>query len=180
MKHYLIYLLQLLLSPDAGWKDLEKASPNPDILMRKGFYPLLIVTALTELLPVIYGHSGIGKALLCAVAVAGAYFVAVFVAKLMFETYYPRTAGVQADDVRSSVFSLCAVGLMLLFQIIENVLPWNLLVLKLLPVYAIVVMSRGMKYLGVPAHSEVAVTMAAAGAVVLVPLVIYYFIFLIV
>lgn len=180
MKDYLIYLVQLLLSPGNGWRDLAQADPDPDVMMRRGFYPLLGIVAVTELFPVFYGRADFGKALLCAVAVAGAFFMAVYVAKLLFETNYARHSGAATDSRRSAVFSLCGVGMMMLFQTIENVLPWNMLLLKLLPIYAIVVLSRGMKYLGVPSRSEVAFTIAAAGAVVVVPLVVYYFIFLIV
>ena len=54
MLNYLKYLLQLVLSPSSGWEDIEKSNPSPDGLMRRGFYPLLVLTALSELLAFVY------------------------------------------------------------------------------------------------------------------------------
>ena len=70
--------------------------------------------------------------------------------------------------------------MMILFQIIENCLPWSLLIVKFLPLYAILVLSKGCEYLGIPKRKELRFTALEGIAIVAVPLVIYYVIYLLI
>ena len=43
------YIIQLILSPQNGWDDIADTNPDPDTLLRKGVYPLLGIAAVTEI-----------------------------------------------------------------------------------------------------------------------------------
>lgn len=181
MLTFLKYLIQLTLSPSEGWKDIEKEDPQPKALLYGGLYPLLALTSLSELLAVVYERSiSLSEALIAAVDVAGAYFITLYLAKLVFELYLPRILAAEPDLRRIAVFIICSVGLLLLFLFIDNCLPWSLVPLKFLPIYVALVISKAHHYLNVKRREEMHFTVLAACVLVLVPTAIYYLVYLLV
>ena len=174
------YIIQLILSPQNGWDDIADTNPDPDTLLRKGVYPLLGIAAVTEFLGLIYHQATIAQVLIGAVNVFGSYCVGIFIASLLFDLYLNQITGVEVDKQRSTTLILCGIGMMILFQIIENCLPWSLLIVKFLPLYAILVLSKGCEYLGIPKRKELRFTALEGIAIVAVPLVIYYVIYLLI
>ena len=180
MLAYLKYILQLLLSPGRGWDDIAEAHPAPDELLRRGLYPLLAIAALTEFLTLAWSHDhGFVSVLIRAIVDFGAYFISIFVARLLFEMYFPAMCRREPDRERVSVFIIFALGLMVIFRIIDNVLPWNTVYLSFLPLYAVLVIYKSEAYLDVESHSQMRFLLLGAGATVAVPLAIYYLLLLI-
>ena len=174
------YIIQLLLSPGNGWTDIAEKDPDPEILLRKGIYPLLCVAAATELLTIVYHETGFGHALIGAVDVVGSYFVSIFIARLLFDLYLDKIAGKEVDKRRSSTLIMCGIAMMIVIQIIENCLPWSVMIVRFLPLYAILVLSKGSTYLGIRKRNELQYTLFAGATVVAVPLIIYYLIYLLI
>lgn len=178
---FLKYLIQLILSPTAGWKDIVKNDPDPAVLTRRGLYPLLGVAAATELLALFYfRHVSVAQVLMRAVADFGAYFVSLYIARLIFELYLGRLTENTPDPRRTSTLTIMGIGLMVLLQIITNFLPWSLVILKLLPVYVVLVLYKASAYMGVRRNSELSFIGLSALAIVSVPLVIYYLLYLLI
>lgn len=182
MLHFLKYLIQLLLAPAQGWDDLADKNPDPDELLRTGLYPLLGVAALTEFLAFFYElHPSLPVILIRAVADFGSYFVAVFIAKLIFDYYLAdMCADGEIDARRASTLTVCGLGLMVLIQIIGNCLPWSVMVVRFLPLYVVLVLYKAVPYLQIRRNSEMRYLLVAAGAVVAVPLLIYYLLYFII
>lgn len=178
MTTFLRYIIQLFLSPGHGWEDLGRENPRSENLSGQGFIPMDIIAAVTVYAGIFYGKVNFGQATICALTIAGSYFLAYYVGKFLFSIYYPKLTGHTPDAERTSNFLLCGLGLMLAFRIIENLLPWNLVALQFLPVYTIFVLGKGSAYLDVPAHKDLRFTLLSAIAVVMVPMLIYYLIFL--
>ena len=110
----------------------------------------------------------------------GAYFVSVFIARLIFELYLGRVTADKPDMRRVNTMTVCGLGMMVLFQIITNCLPWNLVLLKFLPFYVVPVLYMAIQYIGVARNCELRFTGIASGAIVGVPLVIYYLLYLLI
>ncbi|MBD5234212.1 MAG: hypothetical protein HDS65_08560 [Bacteroidales bacterium] len=181
MLTFLKYLLQLILAPSSGWEDLSKADPDPDELARTGLYPLLGVAAATEFLAFAYlRHAELAQVLMRAVADFGAYFVSLFIARLIFELYLGRLTTNPPSQRSVQTVCVAGIGLMVLVQIIANCLPWNLVILKFLPVYVILILYKAMPLLGVKKDSELAYIGLSAAAIVAVPLFIYYLLYLLI
>ncbi len=181
MLTFLKYLIQLLLSPSNGWDELTREAPSADTLLRKGLYPLLAITALTEFLAFFYSrHVGLGEVLMRAIADFGTYFISVFIAKLIFELYLGRLCDTTPEPARVSVMTVCGIGLMVLIQLISNCLPWNLVLLKFLPLYVVLVLFKAIPYIGVRKKDALHFVGLSAVAIVAVPLAIYYLLYLIV
>ena len=181
MLAYLKYLIQLILAPGSGWEDLEKRNPDPEEMLRRGLYPLLGIAAITEFLAFFYQrHITLAEVLVRAIADFGAYFISIFIAKLIFELYLGRLTSVQPDNRRVMLMTVCGMGLMVLIQILSNCLPWNLVLLKFLPVYVVLVLYKAVPYIGVNKDSELRFIGLSAAAIVAVPLAIYYLLYLII
>ena len=65
----------------------------------------------------------------------------------------------------------------LAIQLIDNILPWNLVLLRFLPLYAVLVLYKSSSYMDVPTSREMNYMIMATLATVVTPLVIYYFFF---
>ncbi len=180
MLAFLKYILQLLLSPASGWDDIASGRPAPEELLHRGLYPLLAVAALTEFLALTWNHdAGFVSVLIRSIVDFGAYFISIFVARLLFEMYFPAMCKKEPDRRRVSLFIIFALGIMVIFQILDNVVPWDTVYLSLLPLYAVLVIYKSEAFLGVAIDSQMRFLLLGAGATVAVPLAIYYFLLLI-
>ncbi len=175
------YLIQLILSPSNGWEDLAKQNPDPEESLRTGLYPLMGVSAASEFLALLYGR---GASMLHVVSAAitdfGAYFLAIFIARLGFDLSLSKVCDEIPEQRRVNNFINVSLGLMVLFQIIDNCIPWNLMLLKFLPLYVVLVISKGTGYMNIRKRDDMRFLSIAAGLIVAVPLVIYYFIYLLI
>lgn len=181
MLRFIKYIFQLLLSPALGWEDIEKEQPDPEELMRAGLYPMMGIAAATEFLAFAWNrHIELGEVLMRALADFGTYFVAVFIVKLIFELYLKKVTVGAPDEKRSFTLIVLGIGLMVLIQIIDNCVPWNIVVLKFLPLYAVLVIYKASDYIGVRRGDELRFMGIAAGVIVVVPLLIYYLLYLLI
>lgn len=182
MFSFLKYLIQLLLSPAHGWEDIEKHNPDPEDLTRTGLYPLMGVAALTEFLAFFYErHAELGTVLIRAVADFGAYFVSVFIARLIFDFYMGALTNSGSNDSRkASTVTVSGLGLMVLIQVISNCLPWSIMLVRFMPLYVVLVLYNAIPYMDVRRGCEMRFLLVAAGAVVAVPLLIYYLLYFII
>lgn len=177
---YLKYILQLLLSPGRGWDDIGADAPAAPALLRGGLYPLLAIAAITEFLGLLWERGlGFWSVLIRSIVDFGAYFISIFVARLLFELYFPAMCDGDVRKERVSLFIIFSLGIMVVFQIIDNVLPWDIVFLRFLPLYAVLVIYKAENYLGVASHSQMRFLLLGAGATVGVPLVLYYLLLLI-
>ncbi len=169
------YIVQLILSPSHGWEDIERENPSPEKLMRSGLLTLLGIAVCTEFLSLLNDRdASISATAIRAIADFGAYFVSVYIAKLIFDIYMKRIVGENYDNRRASVLAIMAVGLMIFFQIIDNILPWNLILLRFLPLYAVLVIYKSSSYMHVPTSDEMNFLILASTATIAVPMAIHY------
>ena len=181
MLHLLKYLIQLILSPASGWDDLEHTAPDAEDLTRRGLYPLMVLTAVTEFLAFFLstprsswrgGDAGRLRLrhLLCVA----------FIARLIFDLYLGRLCGTKPARERVACLTVCGIGLMVLVQLLCNCMPWNLVLFKFLPVYVILVLYKAIPYIGVRKADAMRFLGLSAAAIVAVPLIIYYLLYLLI
>lgn len=175
MPSFIKYLLQLVLAPARGWEDITTDNPDPRDLFRKGLMPLLYITAASELLTLCY-HADVGIAIVCIRAFIdfAVYFLGYFTAKLIFDTYLRRLTDGEPDQRRSDTIVTMCIGLMAAIQLVENIVPWNLVVLRLLPLYSVLVLYNAASYVHISDRNVLNFTMVAFFAIVALPLAIYY------
>ncbi|MDE6300664.1 MAG: hypothetical protein K2M19_02995 [Muribaculaceae bacterium] len=172
MLEYLKHLMQLLFVPGMGWEAVENSGTQPRELDRRGFYPWLAVTCLSQFVPLCYGHGATFILMLeRAIVVAGAMFASLFLAKLILDlTLSDHIEGASVNTSRVAVFCSYILGLDCLFRIIENLLPASLTFLLFLPLLCISVVFQGASYLGVRDSSLLTFTVLGTVATVIVPI----------
>ncbi len=180
MLRFLKYIIQLILSPKNGWDDLDAQSPPMKTMLYKGFYPLLGVSVATEFLALVYHDESFLKVLVSAFADFGAFFLAVYLTRLVLSLVLPNLSREMPGNDKIEMFSVVAVGLMVFFQIIDNVVPWSLMLLKFLPLYVILVLSKSFAYLDVRRDCEMHFLVLAAAIVVAAPMGFYYLVYMLI
>lgn len=179
MLSYLKYLIQLILSPARGWEDLAEREPAPESMLRLGLYPLLGIAAASELPALFYEQStGLATVLMHAVVDFGAYFVSIFIARLLFDIYLGRLTETP-DRRHTETLVAMGIGMMVIIRIIDNILPWDLVLMRFLPLYVMLVLYKSSQYMAIPANNEIRYLVLAASACVAVPMIIYYLLFVI-
>lgn len=178
---YIRQLVQLVLSPASAWDDISSSARTPDEVQRRGFYPWLAVTALSELLRLCYEPTlSVWVALESAIAVAGAMFASVYVARLILDVTLPARVDGQLNVAKVAVFVLYNVGLVCFYRVVANVLPTSLTIVHFLPLLSLPVIFRGARYVGVRSDSVMAFVGLALIAAVIVPMVLAALLLLIV
>lgn len=172
MWEYLKHLMQLLFVPGVGWEAVERSALTPRDTDRRGFYPWLAVTCLTQFVALFYGHGASFILMLeRAIVLGGSMFASLFLAKLILDlSASGQVEGGSVHPARVSVFCAYMLGLDCLFKIIENLLPTNLTLLLFLPLLGISVVFKGAEYLGVRDSAIITFTVLGTVATIIIPL----------
>ena len=181
MLTFLKYLLQLILAPKNGWDDIAERNPDAHQWLTKGLYPLMALSAATEFLSLAYDRdASLLQVVSAAITDFGAYFLAIFIARLILDLTIDRVTDEAPDRKRIDIFIIASTGLMVLFQIIDNCLPWHLMLLKFLPLYVVLVISKAFRFMNIRKRDEMSFLTTASLLIVAVPLGIYYLIYLLI
>lgn len=174
MLQYLQNILQLILSPAKGWEDVSASLASPDKLAHDAYYPLLGFASMTEFIRLFYHNSGgIVTVIELAIALLGSYFVAYYVGRLIIEHYLkPLTSG-EINPTTTGVFSLYGLGMMLMIEIIENILPTDLTLVKFLPLFVALILYKGTSYMSIKPDHELRFLCIAVIALIVAPIGIF-------
>ena len=154
---YLKNILQLILSPSNGWKDIQQEDQPLETLTRNGQYPLMALMLLTVFIRPVYGIETfelvplLQKALVQFVAL----FIALYGGKAIMEHYLPlyNYTG-EHDPVAVGNVAVYGTGLMTVIQMIENLIPTELTVIQMLPAFAAICIWKANQYLDIERAGE--------------------------
>lgn len=181
MWFFIQHLLQLVLSPARGWEDISEAARGADDIQRSGLYPWLGVTAMSEFVRLAY-QPGLTfvVALESAVAVAGAMFASLYVARIFLD----MTLGAHVDGTlnvsKVSVLTSYMIGVACLFRIISNIVPASLTLVHILPLLSLLIIFKASPYIGVRSDSAMTFLGLAAIATVVTPLAMTFLLMIII
>lgn len=180
MSVYFKYLFQLILSPSRGWEDISHDGVDPDELVRRGYYPLTGIMALTEFLRLLYDPGAtVAGVLQRAIALFCAYFAALFLCRLMLDALLPKVTDGAPSERRTATLDVMCLGQMALIAIIGNCIPTGLTLIHFLPVYALLIFYKASRYMAVRRDSEMNYLVIGLLCVVVVPLGLYWLLSLI-
>ena len=169
---YLRYMMELLLVPTLGWEAVEQSGMEPRDTERRGFYPWLGITCLSQFVSLCYsGHASFVVLLERAIVLGGSMFASYYIAKLILDLMLSdHLESGAVNTSRVTVFCSYMLGLDCLFRLIENLLPTSLTFLLFLPLLGVSVVFKGAGYLGVKDGSLLNFTVLAGVATIVVPL----------
>lgn len=175
MLQFLKNLIQLILSPTKGWEDVSASLSSPDKLVHDAFFPLLGFASLSEFVKLFYhGHGGFVTVLELAIALFGSYLVSFYVGRLLLEHYLKPLVSGEINTTKIGTFTLYALGLMILIEIIENVLPTDLTLVRFLPLFVALILYKGTAYMSVKQDHELRFLCIAVASLIVVPIGIFF------
>jgi hypothetical protein len=175
MLQYLKTLIQLILSPKAGWEDISAEGTDPELMIKSGLYPLIGISACSEFLRLFYDNSlTLITAIEMAVINFGSLFASVYIAKLVFEIYISRFVQGEMNVKKNMTFITVIIGIVTLLQIITNCFPAGLTILKFVPIYIMMIIYKSLAYMAVKQETEVHFVLLATAVTIVVPQIIYY------
>lgn len=179
MVQYLKYIIQIILSPSNGWEDVDENMPSTGEMFRKGFLPLMIISALTEFFGLLYNKGYTFDVLLIkAIIDFGSYLIAFYIGRMVFDVYIVRLVSkveIGTSRVRGLQVLLLGLGVMLLMQIVYNCFQADITILKFLPMYTILIIYKASDFMRINSHDYFLFTLIASLSIVVLPLVIYNF-----
>lgn len=168
---YLKNLIQLILSPSKGWEDVSASLSSPDKLVRDAFFPLLGFASLTEFVRLFNNNNGGAVSVIeLAIALFGCYLVSFYIGRLFLEHYLKPLVSGEINTTKISTFTLYALGLMILIEIIENILPTDLTLVKFLPLFVALILYKGTSYMAVKPDHELRFLCIAVASLIVVPI----------
>lgn len=168
---FLKHLIQLLLSPSRGWEDISEAGIPVDVLQRKGYYPLIGITALSEFLRLIYRNSpSVIDLLLSAIAVAGTMFASLYLGRLLLDITLPKCTDGHFNHNKADCFTTCLLGIDCLFLIFANAMPAQMTFINFLPLLSLIIIFKASQYLDIREDSRLNFTVLAIIAVIVIPI----------
>lgn len=181
MWQYVKYLFQLLLAPSKGWEDVSASAIGFDEVVRRGYIPLIVVTALSEFIPLAYVHSlTFLNALGGAIAIGAGMFASLYAARLFLEAVLTRFVDRSVNAVKVGNLAVYMLGLDCFYRIFSNLLPATLTFLAFLPLISIVVLFKSATYLGVDEERIINYLVLGFTGVVIVPFAICWMLSLII
>ncbi len=168
---FLKNIVQLVLSPSKGWEDISASLEQPDILLKRGYYPLLILASLSEFIRLIY-HEEIGVITLFehAIALFGSYFISYFIGRLILEHYLKPMIDGEVNHTKTGIFTIYGLGLLVLIEIIANFIPTDLTIIRFLPVFVALILYRSNRYLTIKQECELRFLCLLITSIIVVPL----------
>lgn len=149
MMHFLKLMFQLVLAPRNGWADIRDDSDDARRVFAGGFLPLAIVCALSTFLQLFYHTDAtplvlLLRAIICFVGL----FVTRYIAFFFYSLFLLRDIDTSLNPERINLFILYVLSVMATMLTIINCVPFSP-VLILLPLYSIVVIRMGARFMGV-------------------------------
>lgn len=170
MLRYLKNLLQLTLSPAHGWEDIQAEGAPLDALIRQGYFPLVVLTGVTEFCRLLFHHhvsilATSIQMLITMFVLSVSYFFGTFTLSLFLE---PMLEG-RFDERRCQTFTLYTLGLVALNMLLLNCLPVTSMMLFFLPLYVALIQWKGVRYMRVRPDRQGAFMILAAFGVLAPP-----------
>ncbi len=164
-------LIQLVLAPSRGWEDVSEARVQVDELRRKGYYPFIAVTGLSEFMRMIYDHElGFWSVLLSAIAIVGVMFVSLYLARLFLDMTLSKFMSGSLNVVKVDVFVTYMMGINCLFCIFMNLMPASMTFLVFLPLISLIIIFKSAAYMSVKADSQLNFLGLASVALIVLPI----------
>lgn len=173
MKRYLLYLLQLLLAPSQGWKDIELDDYDETKLERRGFLPFAMLSAMSVFMQLFY-HPALSpvRLLIDCIIEFGALMAGYYLAAAVMSASLPSICFEEPSRKRVRVFCLCGVGMYALLGLIKNCLPSDFAIVYFLLIYLVIILWRAEDYLDIMPDMKLRFVLLSVVCVIMPPLVI--------
>lgn len=173
MLSFLKNILQIILSPINGWRDIASAESPIEVITSRGLYPLMAIMLLSVFIRPIYSLFQFDLVVLLQTALIQfvAIFAALFAGKTLMANLLPKYNITGAEDSYAcDTVAVYTIGIITIIQIFENMLPVELTIMQFLPILVIIPLWKSAEYLEVEKEHE-SMFMSAAAASLILPVI---------
>lgn len=165
MLKYIANILQLIISPQKGWEDLEDDDYRDDgkrgaIDIRRlytgCFLPWIAFCSLTIFVRLIYdGPFQVSTAIVRAIIEFFSMFLSYHLAIYIFSWWMPRLVSEDTlpDMRRDAIMVMYCISIIALIFMVGNVIKVNIALISFLPFYVMFIIWKGSEFLDVPRHN---------------------------
>lgn len=155
MLHFIKHLLQLIISPVNGWEDISHKGTDAKRLATEGLYPLLGITAISTFIRFFYDDDLTLINLIQQSIVAFVqFFVTYFFALFTFSLHLGKMIEGEINEKRNMTYITYSIAILAFIKIIENCTPIKFSLMAFFPIYAIIIMWRGDRYMAVKKEKQ--------------------------
>lgn len=171
MLRFLKHIIQVIINPARGWEDISNAGEKPASICHDGFYPLLAVCAVSCIVKLIYDEIDYTfvVALQEAIVSFTIYFATLFFAGYVFGATMQRLADKQPSENKNSIFIIYNLSILVLINTIANLLPIELVIIDIFPLYVCFIIYKGGRYLDVSEERSSYFLLMAISAIIVFP-----------
>lgn len=173
MLDYIKSLFQLILSPGRGWEDIARAKYDPRRLATSCLYKLIAVAAVSVFCQWLWEPDmTFIRLLMLAIITFVMFFAGYFIGIFGLSIIMPHFSAGSVVDNKIHIFVNYSIGLLVLIQLFNNLMPINVPLIYFLPLYVAVVQWKGSAYMQVPESYAGRFVLLAAPLVILPPYLI--------
>lgn len=141
-------IIQLIISPDNGWDDINRTSIPARAQM--GAIWCLCIATMSPWVKIIYYPDASWLSLIeSSIITLISYGLTYYFAGLLMSLWLPRINGGIDSNSKIVIFNSYIISLLTFQVMVVNILPLTFAIFELWPVYVSVIMWRGMKCLDV-------------------------------
>lgn len=141
-------IIQLIIQPDNGWVDISETRRERPLWSMQWCFAIVALTSWVQLF--YHARVSVVTVIQLMVMVYVSLWVAYFIGSYALSLFIPRVNDGVLDEERLNSFMACGMSLLSLQVMLGNLLPINYAILELWPLYVVVIMWRGKRYLEVP------------------------------
>lgn len=143
-------IVLVILSPRAGWNEVNESAISTQRLLSNVFLPLLALLAVTSFVPMFYNSSlTLSASLMTAIIKFTGYYITYYLtAFLLGGTFPDLVKGAVATD-RMNDYVMYNLIYLVLLEIIKNLLPVEFAPIFFMMFYMPYIAYKGTEYLGV-------------------------------
>lgn len=168
-------ILLIIISPKAGWEEVNQSAIPTGKILSSVFLPLLAILAISTFVPMIYDSTlSLSVTLMRAIISFSAYYLTYYLTSLMLGGFYPELVKGRVATDRLNDFVMYNLIYLIILSIIKNLLPVDFAPIFFMMFYLPYIAYKGTEYLGVKSYNVARFTIIASLMMLLLPAIINY------
>lgn len=150
-------LFLITVSPQIGWDDINKSGHTTPRVLMGGFYPMLVVLMMASFVPMCYDSVEwpIFGCIVHAIAELAGFLATFYITTIVLGGMFADLLKSNSSSIRMHNFVAYNVMFLIFIEVLNNCMAYLFTPVFFLYLYAPVIISKGVVYLGVTNGSEI-------------------------
>ncbi|MDD6007127.1 MAG: hypothetical protein PUC21_07470 [Bacteroidales bacterium] len=147
-------IFHIISSPKAAWEEVRKFSIPKDLLLSKTLYPMLAIIAVSVFAKYFSNNDlTLSELLSMSISDVCKYFFGYMISAGLLLSVYKITK--KDEQNKLYVFIIFNYCILMFFNILINIIPIEIPILNLYPLYSVFIILKGFDYFSFPKSEEV-------------------------